>query len=137
MPAKDKFHDVVRQALIADGWLITADPFFLQWGGVDMYVDLAAEKVIAAEKDGQKIAIEIKSFIGPSVIAEFHLAIGQYIDYRHALQYKEPDRMLYLAIPVDTYTTFFKLPFVQSILASQHIQLIVYDVIRGVILWIP
>jgi hypothetical protein len=137
MPAKDKFHDVVRQALIADGWHITADPFFLQWGGVDMYVDLAAEKVIAAEKNGQKIAVEIKSFIGPSVMAEFHMAVGQYIDYRHVLQHKEPERMLYLAIPIDTYTTFFALPFAQSVITSQNIQLIVYDVIREVIVWIP
>jgi len=138
MPARDKFHEAVKQALIAEGWQITADPFLLQWGGVDLYVDLAAEKMIAAEKAGQKIAVEIKSFIGPSFVAEFHMAVGQYIDYRQALQNKEAERALYLAIPTDTYKTFFMLPFAQSVVTSQHIQLIVYDVVREVIVaWIP
>jgi hypothetical protein len=41
--------------------------------------------------------------------------------------------MLYLAVPTDTYQTFFTLPFVQSVIASQHIHLIVYDVKREVI----
>jgi hypothetical protein len=138
MSAKDRFHEVVKQALIVEGWQITADPFFLQWGGVDLYVDLAAEKIITATKEGRKIAVEVKSFIGASFIADFHLAIGQYIDYRQALRNKEPDRELYLAIPTDTYKTFFNLPFVQSVVTSQQIQLLVYDVRQEVITtWIP
>lgn len=50
MPAKDRFHEAVRTALEGEGWIITADPLYLEFGGVDMFVDLAAEKVIAAEK---------------------------------------------------------------------------------------
>jgi hypothetical protein len=61
MPAKDVFHEAVKKALLNEGWTITADPLYIQFGGVDLYVDLAAEKVIAAEKDGRKIAVEIKS----------------------------------------------------------------------------
>ena len=51
-------------------WTITADPLYLEFGGVDMYVDLAAEKMIAAEKEGRKIAVEIKSFSAPSLISK-------------------------------------------------------------------
>lgn len=61
--AKDLFHDVVKTALIKDGWHITDDPFFMKVGGVDFFIDLGAEKIIAAERDNQKIAVEIKSFI--------------------------------------------------------------------------
>jgi hypothetical protein len=73
--AKDLFHDAVRNALIKDGWQITEDPLFLKIGGVELYIDLGAEKLIAAERKNEKIAAEIKSFINPSSLTDFHLAI--------------------------------------------------------------
>ena len=79
MPAKDKFHDAVRNALINDGWTITDDSLTLKFGETELYVDLGAEKVLAAEKEGRKIAVEIKSFLGKSIIAETQDAIGQFI----------------------------------------------------------
>ena len=106
MPAKDIFHDTVKNALIKDGWTITDDPLYLDYGGVDMYVDLGAEKLIAAEKDQQKIAVEIKSFNRPSLIAEFHLALGQFLNYRLVLEDIEPEREVYLAISEDIYEAF-------------------------------
>jgi hypothetical protein len=133
MPAKDIFHESVKRALLNDGWTITADPLYIEFGGVDLYVDLAAEKVIAAEKNGRKIAVEIKSFVGPSLITEFHVALGQFINYRIALQAEEPERVLYLAVPVDTYNNFFTLPFVQVVITNQRIKLIVYDAKQEVI----
>ncbi|WP_255427143.1 XisH family protein [Sphaerospermopsis sp. LEGE 00249] len=60
-----------------------------------------AERILAAEKTGKKIAVEIKSFLGASEVTEFHLALGQCLNYRSALKLTEPERMLYLAIPVD------------------------------------
>jgi hypothetical protein len=119
MPARDIFHDTVRKALIAEGWRITADPLAIEFGGVDLYVDLAAEKIISAEKDGYKIAVEIKSFVGPSMISEFHTALGQFINYRTVLQVFEPERVLFLAVPIDTFTSFFSLPFTQMVVLAQ------------------
>lgn len=58
--AKDLFHQVVKTALIKDGWTITNDPLTIRIDRVKLEVDLAAEKVFAAEKDGQKIAVEVK-----------------------------------------------------------------------------
>ncbi len=49
MAARDIFHEAVKQALIKDGWTITHDPLFLPFGGIDLYVDLGAEKVIAGD----------------------------------------------------------------------------------------
>ncbi len=125
--AKDIFHDAVIIGLIKEGWKITHDPLFVVVGGVEMAVDLGAEKLIAAEKTGEKIAVEIKSFVRPSAISEFHTALGQYLNYQRALSKKEPERLLYLAIPIETYDSFFKLPFVQESVADYHIRLIVYD----------
>ncbi len=127
MSAKDKFHDTVRLALEKDEWTITHDPLFLRWGGIDVYIDLAAEKIIAAEKDGKKIAIEIKSFLRSSAIYEFHLAIGQFINYRSVLNETEPDRVLYLAVSTEAYVRFFQLPFAQKITAENDLKLIVFD----------
>jgi hypothetical protein len=112
--AKKVFHNIVKAALQKEGWMITHDPYELRVGGVEMYVDLGAEQLIAAERDQIKIAIEVKSFIGASVISEFHNAHEQFLDYRFALEEEEPDRKLYLAVPVKTYCTFFSLRFIQT-----------------------
>ncbi len=96
MPARDIFHYQARHAFEKDGWVITHDQMFLQSGGAEMYIDLGAEYLIAAQRASRKIAVEVKSFVAPSVISEFHSAVGQYIDYRSALEDEEPDRELYL-----------------------------------------
>jgi len=70
--AKDLFHHAVKNALIKDGWQISDDPLFLKVGGVELYIDLGTEKLIAAERNNEKIAVEIKSFINPSSLTDFH-----------------------------------------------------------------
>ncbi|MDJ0555447.1 MAG: element excision factor XisH family protein [Microcoleaceae cyanobacterium MO_207.B10] len=88
-------------------------PFFFKFGGVNMYVDLGAEKLVGAEKDGKKIAVEVKSFIQKLITYEFHTPLSQYLNYRFILNQKDPERILYLAVPEDTYKTFFRLLFTQ------------------------
>jgi hypothetical protein len=127
MPARDAFHDAVRHALEKDGWTITHDPFPIRAEFGQMYIDLGAEKVLAAERAGQKIAVEIKSFVQGSPVSEFHTALGQFINYRTILADQEPDRGLYLAIPLDTYNSFFLLTTVQAILKENRLKLIVYN----------
>jgi predicted RecB family endonuclease len=63
MSAKDIFHEVVKRALQKDGWQITHDPLSISVGGVNMSIDLGAERLIAAEREGEKIAVEVKSFL--------------------------------------------------------------------------
>jgi hypothetical protein len=109
MPARDFYHDTVIHTLTADGWEITHDPLLLSYGGKDLYVDLGAERVtIAAEKAGQKIAVEIKSFLGPSPIRNLEEAVGQYDVYRSILLETEPDRLLYLAVPQRVYESIIR-----------------------------
>lgn len=125
--AKDIFHNIVKQALIRDGWRITDDPFRIRYGGVDTYVDLAAEKLIAAEKADRKIAVEVKSFVGDSTTYEFHTAVGQYVNYRILLSKTQPDRKLYLAVPTGVYHSFFEGAFAQLIVQQATINIVVYD----------
>lgn len=133
MAAKDVFHNAVRNALQKEQWLITHDPLFISFGGVEMYIDLGAEELIAAEKNGEKIAVEIKSFLGLSAIYDFHLALGQFMNYRMILQQTDPSRNLYLAIPLETYNTFFALQFTQLVIQQHQLKLIVYDVTNEVV----
>jgi hypothetical protein len=81
MSARDIYHKIVRSALEKDGWIVTDDPLYISIDDVDFKIDLAAEKVIAATKNNRKIAVEIKSFIGSSTVTEFHLALGQSLNY--------------------------------------------------------
>jgi len=134
MAAKDRFHDAVKQALLKDSWVITADPLILKIDKVKFEVDLAAEKVFAAEKAGQKIAVEIKSFLNPSAVADFHSALGQFLNYRLALQMTEPDRTIYLAIPIDIFESFFQERFTQEAIKQYQVKLIVYEPIQEVII---
>jgi XisH protein len=127
MSAKDKFHDIVRLALEKDGWNITNDPLYIDFGKVQMRIDLGAEKLLAAEKEGEKIAVEIKSFLSPSAITDFHVALGQFLNYRTALREKEPERNLYLAVDTETYDDFFTLPFIQLQKKEFQLKVVVYD----------
>jgi hypothetical protein len=64
--AKDKYHYLVKQALIDEGWEITHDPYPLRKWNPDWEIDLGAERMIAAEKGSEKIAIEVKTFLAAS-----------------------------------------------------------------------
>jgi hypothetical protein len=127
MPAKDIFHNAVKRALEKESWVITDEQFLIRSGGVEIYIDIGAEKIIAAERNNEKIAIEVKSFLGNSKIYEFHAAIGQFINYRSILEDEQPDRILYLAVPLDIYNSFFQLPFTQKIMRNNNVNTIVYE----------
>ena len=108
--AKDIYHDTVKTALIKDGWTITDDPLTLAVGERNVYVDLGSEKLFAAEKEQQRIAIEVKSFIRPSPVQDLETALGQYVLYRGLLEESDVhrDRRLYLAVRDRIYFVFFK-----------------------------
>lgn len=138
MPARDIYHDVVVQALIADGWLITDDPLRLAYGARDVYIDLAAELPIAAERDGQRIAVEVKSFVGASNIRELELAVGQFVLYREILARTDPQRQLHLAVSIGIHESLFQEPIGQLMIETQELRLLVFDPAVGRIArWIP
>ncbi len=125
--AKDFYHEAVKRALEKDGWKITHDPYPLRIGRIGYEVDLGAEKLMAAERQGTKIAVEVKSFMGPSDINEFHRAMGQFNDYYVALELFEPDRVLYLAIPEALWEDFFQEVAIQKAIQRMQAKLIIYQ----------
>jgi len=136
--AKDIIHNTVRTALEKDGWEITDDPLYLNVAEVEVYIDLGAERLLAAEKGDQKIAVEIKTFLNPSALSEFHTVLGQCLNYRLALKLEGSDRILYLAIPQEAWTTFFRREFTKLAIAEYQLPLIIVDLDQEeIVAWNP
>lgn len=128
MPKLDIIHNSVKNALVKDNWLITADPYIIQYRKTILYADLGAERPIAAERDGQKLVVEVKSFVGASKIQDLKEALGQYDIYRYLLEETAPDRKLYIAISEVAYNTFFTQDVTQLILNRHQLPIIVVDI---------
>jgi len=135
--ARDFYHNNVKLALENDGWIVTHDPYSIRIDEIGYEIDFAAEPIIAAEKEEAKIALEVKSFIGPSAINEFHKAIGQFNDYSVALELIEPERILFLAIPAEIWDRFFLKPIIQKSLERVKAKVVTYDpVLNKIVKWI-
>jgi XisH protein len=137
MPARDKVHDIVKNALINDGWTITHDPFSMKLGSADLFVDLGAEKLIAAEKGNAKIAVEVKSFLGKSIISETQDAIGQFLMYQVVMSEFEADRVLYLAIEEEIFDNEFSDALKTLVLEKLNIKLLIFRASEeGIVKWL-
>lgn len=137
MAAKDVYHDDFRDALVKDGWTITHDPLRLRWGKKDYYVDLGANEVLAAERPGRRIAVEIKSFLGPSIVDDMEKALGQYLIYRSILKRRQPERRLFLAVP-KSIAKLFNEPLGMLLLEDYGLEVVVFHPkAKEIIQWLP
>lgn len=128
MPAKDLYHNQVRNALIKEGWRITRDSYQIKFKEIKLYADLAAESMFSAQKEQQQIIVEVKSFLGSSRIRDFESAIGQYILYRLYLSEVFPEATVYLAITREVYRSFFLKEAIKFATTELKINLIIFDV---------
>lgn len=137
MPRLDIIHNAVKNALIEDNWLITDDPYVIQYRRTVLYADLGAERPIAVERNGQKLVVEIKSIVGASKIQDLKEALGQYDIYRYLLEEIAPERKLYVSISKVTYDTFFTQDVTQLILNKHQLPIIVVNIGREeIVQWI-
>ncbi len=126
--ARDAFHGAAKRALIKDGWIITHDPLNLKLNdGTEIFIDLGAERMIAAEKNGMKIAVEVKNFISASAYHEFHTALGQFLNYREVILQIDPDRDLYLTVPIETYQGLFQRETIRRVIDRYDVKLVIFD----------
>ncbi len=137
--AHDVFHNIVRIALEKDGWLITHDGYrlFTHLLKDALTIDLAAEKLITAERGTEKIAVEVKSFLGDSLIYDFHGALGQLLVYQVNIDIQEPERILYLAIPQPAYERMTRQQVFEVVARRYSVNFLVYDPItQHLVQWI-
>ena len=138
MPARDIHHDLVHRLLVADGWRITHDPYRIVVGRKNLFVDLGADKIIAADRDGKRIAVEVKSFEGQSEVHDLEEALGQYLLYIPLMRARDPERQLYLAIDAEVFKNIFEEPIGQGVLAEYSLRILIFNSEKEVIVrWIP
>jgi hypothetical protein len=148
MPQRDTIHNLVKQAIIKDGWEITDDPYVISYGERFLFVDLGATelssnqlnggKFIGAKQDNLKIAIEIKQFRSQSPIVDLEQALGQYVLYQLLLREVEPEREIYLAITSQMYNEIFNELLGQLVINNLPLKLLVIDLEKVEIKqWIP
>lgn len=137
MSARDRYHNAVKSALLKENWIITADPLRLKFSDQDeVRIDLGAERLLAAERGHERIAIEIKSFLSESALFDYHGALGQFLNYRLVLGSLDPDRILYLAVPLMAYEVFFQRPLAKASVRTYEVRLLVYNPIEEeIVLW--
>lgn len=137
MSRRDDLHFSLRRTLERNGWIITDDPLILVLEQTLLKADLGAEKFFTAEKEGRKIAVEVKDFDAVSVISELEKTMGQLQLYQWALEEQEPDRQLFLAISQEIYIKHFQKPIFQLVIQRNKINLLVYEPSQETILqWI-
>ena len=136
--AKDLYHQIVKEALIKDGWAITHDPYLIERDKRKSYeVDLGAEKILAAEKGTEQIAVEIKSFLGSSRTYDFHSALGQYNVYTFFMSDKDPERHLFLAVSDEVFEDFFKENDTQMLCEHYHVSILVFNIDnKSIVSWL-
>lgn len=138
MPAKDIYHDQVKTALVKDGWTITHDPLLIRLTKKKLYVDLGAERIIAAERGTEKIAVEIKSFTRPSDMKDLEEALGQCVLYSRLLARYDPDRKVYLAVTDEVYESVFEEEAGQILIQDGLLNLVTFDANREeLVRWVP
>lgn len=126
--ARDKIHEAVKKSLIKDEWIVTDDPLVLLPNEENISIDLGAEKVLLAERGFEKIAVEVKTFDQPSLIYEFHRAIGQYIDYESALIEANEDRVLFMAVSSLIYPRLLNNKVIKRSIERTGMRILVVDV---------
>jgi hypothetical protein len=138
MPARDIYHNTVKNALIKDGWTITRDPLRIRLArGRNLFVDLGAERLLAAERGVEKIAVEVKSFTRPSDMKDLEEAVGQFVLYARLLKRYYPDHILYLAVSEDTCKRVFEEEAGQTMIEDGIIRLVTFDSTKeAIVRWI-
>ncbi|AFZ17515.1 XisH family protein [Allocoleopsis franciscana] len=147
MPQRDAIHNIIKQALIKEGWEITDDPYVISYGERFLFIDLAARldalngiagRFIGARRGSSRIAVEIKEFRGNSAIADLEQAIGQYVLYRLLLEQVDRERELYLAVADTTFDGIFSEPIGDLVMRELPMKLLIVDVEAvEVKRWIP
>jgi len=70
----------------------------------------------------------IKSFTNPDSVSHIYPAAGQYVFYRSILKRLEPDRILFLAVPLEAFHSLFDEGCVgEVLLQDERIRVIIFD----------
>lgn len=138
MPKRDRIHQIVKSALEKEGWNITYDPMFVPTlGGINFFIDLGIERFIGAEKGGDKIAVEIKSFDDITPLYSFYELLGQYLLYQMAIEEQDSDWDLFVAITQSGHAKLEEAPIFKRAIEKYKLKFIIFEPkYKAIISWI-
>ena len=137
MPAVDQCEPQIIRALAKAGWEVVDRPIAIRYTAHErLYADLRLRN---QHNSQAMIVVEVKCFDSTrSQIEEFYQAVGQYLTYRAAMKLADFPESLWLAVPTQAYTRFFRRHLVRSVVEDARIALILVDLDREeVAQWIP
>lgn len=123
MPAKDRYHDRLKNALIKDQWRITDEQVKLKMGERRLWIDLEAEH----QTERTLILVEVKEMVSPSQVDDLANSVGQYLMYRVALENKNIQIPLYMAVSTTTLRGILSEEIGQLMIERFQISLIIFD----------
>jgi hypothetical protein len=135
MPKKDTVHEIVRVALEKENWTITNDPLYVPTASsINFFIDLGIERVIGAEKQGEHIAVEIKSFDENTPFYSFYEILGQFLIYNLALEEQIKPYELYIAISELGFKKLDDAPIFQRAIKKHALKFIIFEPISQTII---
>jgi hypothetical protein len=124
MPARDRYHVAVKQALIKDGWQIVQEQVLFVVENRNVWIDLKASK--ASEQ--RTILIEVKGFEGRSQVDDLMAAIGKFVVYRAVIDASGGKNVpLYLTIPEKAYQNIMNEQIGKLARQQAQVKLLVFD----------
>ncbi len=94
--------------------------------------------MLAADRDSEKIVVEVKSFTRASDMKDLEDALGQFVLYAQLLKRYAPERTLYLGVTEDVRKTVFEEEAGQILIEDGIIRLVTFNPVEEVIVrWIP
>ena len=131
MPVKDRYHDLVKGALILDGWRIVKEQVLITTETRRLFIDIQ----VVSQTQPISALIEVKGFTSPvDALAE---ALGQYLLYKFAIGYVGLDLPLFLAVPLSAYHGILSESIGEYARQVGGIRLMVFDAIAGrIVEWI-
>src|SRR5258708_34092966 len=124
MPAKDRYHDPVKRALVKDGWTIDSEQVLFVIANRHVWIDIQASRAAEAVT----ILIEVKGFEGPSQVEQLVEAVGKYTVYRAVIDDAGGENIsLYLALPEKAYMGVLEERIGIIVRQQAQLKLLVFD----------
>jgi hypothetical protein len=135
MPAKDRYHDAVKRALVKDGWMIADEQVQLLIDSRILYIDME----VAHPTKESTLLIEVKELYSvPSPVDALAAAVGKYVMYRAGLRNAGVSNPIYLAVSLQAYQNILTEKVGQLMMAEAQLLILVFDPDQEVVVqWIP
>jgi hypothetical protein len=137
MPAKDKYHDQMVNALKNDGWRIVEENVVVGDEVRQLFIDILARR--ETDESVEAVLVEVKVFEdAKSPMTYLQKAIGQYMLYKAFLAYTDKPIPLYLAVPLSIYNDLFSESIINYAVQFLKMKMVIFDPVQEqIVKWIP